>query len=64
MPTFEEDEDDEPGTNDDSLDDVADSQPPAFRTLDDELEDDEDYDEDEQHHDAKPLNTATAGIEA
>jgi hypothetical protein len=64
MPTFEEDEDDEPGTNDDSLDDVADSQPPAFRTLDDELEDDEDYDEDEQHHDAKPLTSATAGIEA
>jgi hypothetical protein len=63
MPTFDEDEDDEPGTNDDSLDDVADSQPPAFRTLDDELEDDEGYDEEEQHHDAHAL-TATAGIEA
>jgi hypothetical protein len=64
MPTFEEDEDDEPGTNDDSLDDVADSQPPAFRTLDDELDDDEDYDEDEQRHDAQALTAASAGIEA
>jgi hypothetical protein len=64
MPTFEEDEDDEPGANDDSLEDVVDSQPPAFRTLDDELEDEEEYDEDERHHDAQSLIAAADRIEA